>query len=122
MMAQIVWVAQAVHKDEASYIPRGQISRDPQRRCWRRATLRDGVKDGVIDDPTKCKFDPKAIQCKSCGWSVVPDRAASGSGSQDLRRGEESAHEAGDLSRVRARQRTGLGAVRGRPHAHHLRH
>ena len=63
LMAQLVWVAQAVHKDEASYIP-------PEKyQALHEAALaacdaRDGVKDGVIEDPTKCKFDPKAIQCK----------------------------------------------------------
>jgi feruloyl esterase len=25
---------------------------------------RDGVKDGVLEDPTRCKFDPKALECK----------------------------------------------------------
>jgi feruloyl esterase len=26
---------------------------------------RDGVKDGVIDDPRRCRFDPKVLQCKA---------------------------------------------------------
>jgi feruloyl esterase len=63
MMAQIVWVAQAVHKDEASYIPPAkypQLHDSAVAAC----DARDGVKDGVIDDPTKCKFDPKTILCK----------------------------------------------------------
>jgi feruloyl esterase len=63
MMAQIVWVAQAVHKDDASYIPPAkypQLHDSAVAAC----DARDGVKDGVIDDPTKCKFDPKVILCK----------------------------------------------------------
>jgi len=63
MMAQIVWVAQAVHKDDPSYIPPAkypQLHDSAVEAC----DARDGVKDGVIDDPTKCKFDPKAILCK----------------------------------------------------------
>ena len=24
----------------------------------------DGVKDGVLEDPTRCAFDPKVVQCK----------------------------------------------------------
>ena len=24
----------------------------------------DGVKDGVLEDPTRCKFDPKVLECK----------------------------------------------------------
>jgi feruloyl esterase len=27
----------------------------------------DGVKDGVINDPGKCRFDPSSLQCKSAG-------------------------------------------------------
>ncbi len=63
MMAQIVWVAQAVHKDQASFIPANKL---PQLHDSAVAACdaRDGVKDGVIDDPTKCKFDPKVIECK----------------------------------------------------------
>src|ERR1051325_9858605 len=25
----------------------------------------DGVKDGVLEDPTRCKFDPKLLECKN---------------------------------------------------------
>jgi feruloyl esterase len=25
---------------------------------------RDGVKDGILEDPTRCKFDPKQLECK----------------------------------------------------------
>jgi feruloyl esterase len=63
MMAQIVWVAQAVHKDEASYIPPEKYPAIHEA-ALAACDARDGVKDGVIDDPTKCKFDPKVIQCK----------------------------------------------------------
>jgi feruloyl esterase len=63
MMAQIVWVAQAVHKDEASYIPPAKYPAIHEA-ALAACDARDGVKDGVINDPTKCKFDPKAIQCK----------------------------------------------------------
>jgi hypothetical protein len=24
----------------------------------------DGVRDGVLEDPTRCHFDPKVLQCK----------------------------------------------------------
>jgi feruloyl esterase len=63
MMAQIVWVAQAVHKDDASYIPPAKYPALHQA-ALAACDAKDGVKDGVIDDPTKCKFDPKAIRCK----------------------------------------------------------
>ncbi len=63
MMAQIVWVAQAVHKDETNFIP------DEKYPAIHSAVLaacdaKDGLKDGLIEDPTKCNFDPKEIQCK----------------------------------------------------------
>ena len=25
----------------------------------------DGVQDGVLEDPTRCKFDPKVLECKA---------------------------------------------------------
>ncbi|HEY4362759.1 MAG TPA: tannase/feruloyl esterase family alpha/beta hydrolase [Bryobacteraceae bacterium] len=63
MMAQIIWVAQAVHHDDASYIP---PTKYPAIHAAALAACdaKDGVKDGVIDDPTKCKFDPKVLACK----------------------------------------------------------
>jgi feruloyl esterase len=61
--AQIVWTAQAVHKDEGSLIP---ASKFPviQKAVLEACDANDGVKDGVLEDPTRCKFDPRVIQCK----------------------------------------------------------
>jgi len=61
--AQIVWIAQAVHKDEGSLIP---ASKFPviQKAVLEACDANDGVKDGVLEDPTRCKFDPKVIRCK----------------------------------------------------------
>jgi len=61
--AQSIWVAQAVHKDEASYIPPTKYP------VLHKAVLEacdalDGVKDGVLEDPRLCKFDPKTVECK----------------------------------------------------------
>jgi feruloyl esterase len=62
--AQAIWVAQAVHKDDASYIP-------PEKyRLIHRAVLDacdrlDGVEDGVLEDPSRCTFDPAVLECKS---------------------------------------------------------
>src|SRR6266849_1282775 len=61
--AQSMWVAQALHKDEASYIPPSKypvIHNAVLEAC----DALDGVKDGVLEDPTRCKFDPKVLQCK----------------------------------------------------------
>jgi feruloyl esterase len=58
-----IWIWQATHKDEASFIPQTKY------RVLHDAVLAacdklDGVADGVLDDPTRCKFDPKVVQCK----------------------------------------------------------
>ena len=59
-----MWVAQAMHKDEAGYIPPEKYP------LIHKAVLDacdelDGVKDGLIEDPTRCHFDPKVLECKS---------------------------------------------------------
>jgi feruloyl esterase len=61
--AQIMWVAQAVHKDVASFIP---ASKFPviQKAVVKTCDINDGVNDGVLEDPRSCKFDPGAILCK----------------------------------------------------------
>jgi feruloyl esterase len=59
-----VWAAQTVHKDVASYIPPSKypaIHAAVLQQC----DALDGVKDGVLEDPTKCKFDPKVLSCKA---------------------------------------------------------
>ena len=58
-----VWSAQAVHKDEAGYIPPAKYP------ILHAAVLEacdalDGVRDGVLENPTRCRFDPKALLCK----------------------------------------------------------
>jgi feruloyl esterase len=61
---QSIWVAQAVHKDAASFIPPGKYA------YLHGAVLAacdalDGVADGVIENPQRCKFDPKIWECPS---------------------------------------------------------
>ena len=57
-----VWIAQNMHKEEASYIPQttyAMIHDAVLQAC----DALDGVKDRVIENPRQCKFDPKVLQC-----------------------------------------------------------
>ena len=62
LLSHSIWVAQASLKDPASLIPREKYAAVHQAALDACDAL-DGVKDRVIDDPTRCRFDPKAIQC-----------------------------------------------------------
>ena len=56
-------IAQAIHKDEASYIPPSKypmIHKAALDAC----DALDGLKDGLIGDPLRCHFDPKVLTCK----------------------------------------------------------
>jgi feruloyl esterase len=60
---QAIWIAQAAHKDEASYIPPEKYA------LIHKAVLQacdslDGLSDGVLEDPARCHFDPRKLQCK----------------------------------------------------------
>jgi feruloyl esterase len=62
--ASVVAVAQAVHKTIESFIPPAKypmIHEAVLAACDRL----DGVKDGILEDPRVCKFDPKALLCKT---------------------------------------------------------
>jgi feruloyl esterase len=60
---QSIWIAQAVHKDEASYIPQTKypLIHDA---VLQACDARDGIKDGVLEDPMRCDFDPGELLCK----------------------------------------------------------
>ncbi len=63
LTAATVWVGLLALKDNASYIPMQKFA------VIHKAALDacdaiDGIKDGVIDDPRKCHFDPKVLECK----------------------------------------------------------
>jgi feruloyl esterase len=55
-----VWTAKVSHQDEAGYIPPGKYP------LLHNAALQacdalDGVTDGVLEDPTRCHFEPAAV-------------------------------------------------------------
>jgi feruloyl esterase len=64
LLATAVWDTQALTLDTASFIPAKKVATiaaavnaacDPV----------DGVKDGLLNDPRQCKFDPATIECKA---------------------------------------------------------
>ena len=62
LLSESIWVAQAVLKDPASFIPQEKYA------VIHKAVMDacdglDGVKDGVLEDPRACHFDPKTLQC-----------------------------------------------------------
>jgi len=59
-----LWIAHAVLKDPASYIPPSKYPIVHQA-AIAACDANDGLKDGLIDDPMKCKFDPKVLLCKA---------------------------------------------------------
>jgi feruloyl esterase len=71
--ANALWVASAVLKDPASYIPPSKypmIHRAVINAC----DALDGLKDGLITDPTRCNFDPSILRCKDAdGPSCLTD-------------------------------------------------
>jgi feruloyl esterase len=62
LLTLALWNTQALLLESASYIPASKLP------ALEAATLAacdalDGVKDGVIDDPSKCHFDPSKLLC-----------------------------------------------------------
>jgi feruloyl esterase len=66
VFATFIWDIQATQKDPASYIPASKIP------AIAAAVLaacdahgEDGVKDGILNDPRECRFDPATMVCKA---------------------------------------------------------
>jgi feruloyl esterase len=57
------WISQALHKDPATFLPANKlpaITAAVMAQC----DSADGVKDGVLEDPRTCKFDPAVLACQ----------------------------------------------------------
>ena len=64
LLSTAVWDTQALTVDPASFIPPAKIpaiSAAVLAAC----DQADGVRDGVLNDPRKCRFDPSSMQCKA---------------------------------------------------------
>lgn len=69
LLAEAIWNTQAVLAKPASYIPPGKlpaISHAVLAAC----DAGDGVKDGILNDPRRCHFNPQKLLCRG------PDSAA----------------------------------------------
>jgi feruloyl esterase len=58
-----IWTAGATLKDAASFIPPGKyplIHKAALEAC----DALDGIKDGILENPSRCHFDPKVLECK----------------------------------------------------------
>jgi feruloyl esterase len=60
---QTLGMAQATHVSPQSFIPAGKYHALHQAALEKCDAL-DGLKDDLIADPTKCQFDPAALECK----------------------------------------------------------
>lgn len=58
-----VWMGQAMFKDKESYIPASKYPLIHQA-VLEKCDALDGVKDGLIENPAQCHFDPKVLECK----------------------------------------------------------
>jgi feruloyl esterase len=63
LQAQAIYTKQAIQKNPAALVPPDKLSvlhKEVVEAC----DARDGVKDGVLEDPRRCDFDPKRLECK----------------------------------------------------------
>jgi feruloyl esterase len=69
--AQAVWIGQQTHKDETTALPQAkfQVIKDA---VLAACDTLDGVKDGVLENPRKCQFDPKVLAC-AAGTNDAPN-------------------------------------------------
>jgi Tannase and feruloyl esterase len=63
LLTSTLWDAQATTSDAASYIPPSKlpaIAHAVNEAC----DARDGVTDGILNDPRQCRFDPEVLKCR----------------------------------------------------------
>src|SRR5215471_1829854 len=58
-----MWLYWATHKDAASYIPAEKYPLIHQA-VLDACDAKDGVKDGIVEDPPHCAFDPRVLTCR----------------------------------------------------------
>jgi feruloyl esterase len=61
--AQSMRIAYAVHNNDSSFIPAAKFPAI-HNAALQACDMNDGVKDGIIENPMRCTFDPKVLECK----------------------------------------------------------
>jgi tannase/feruloyl esterase len=64
LLSSALWDAQATTLDPASYIPSSKVPAIANA-VLETCDAEDGVKDGILNDPRQCHFDPATILCKA---------------------------------------------------------
>ena len=59
-----LWLWQATHPNGVAILPAPKLSVIHQA-VLRKCDVLDGVRDGLLENPTRCTFDPKEIECRS---------------------------------------------------------
>jgi feruloyl esterase len=59
-----VWLWMAAHPNGVAILPSAKLSVIHEA-VLAKCDLLDGVKDGLLEDPMRCTFDPKEIECRS---------------------------------------------------------
>jgi feruloyl esterase len=89
-----MWVWQATHQSDASFI-QPELYPVIHQAALDACDARDGLKDGIIGDAERCRFDPVAIQCKAGATSgcLTPPQVEAArklyAGPRNSRTGEE---------------------------------
>jgi feruloyl esterase len=63
LQASSVWKAQAIHENPGGLIPPSKLPLIHDA-VVKACDARDGVKDGQLEDPRLCAFDPKTLECQ----------------------------------------------------------
>jgi Tannase and feruloyl esterase len=64
LLTESLWDVQALLGTSGSYIPAGKMAA-VENAVVAACDAADGVKDGVVDEPTQCHFDPAVLLCKA---------------------------------------------------------
>jgi feruloyl esterase len=67
-----LWIMQALESDPAGYIPAAKTKMIGDA-VYAACDALDGIKDGILNDPRKCRFDPATLACKNSDAGDAPN-------------------------------------------------